>query len=125
MITGSYPYEDGHAPLFIKNYRRYKSMQRRIDDKMAQILYDPYHNTELLGRKPGGLNLRGCRSARVGRNFRIIFVICEECRRVAECEYCFCEGLPDRAVVFLTVGPHEKAYRMREAGGEYVVMGST
>jgi hypothetical protein len=63
--------------------------------------------------KKGKLNLKGCRSARVGMNFRIIFVICEECRREPECDYCFCEGLPDQAVIFLTVGPHEKAYAMK------------
>ena len=114
-----------YAPLFQKNLRRYRSFKGRIRKRVAKILDDPYHNTEPLGRKPGGLNLRGCRSARVGRNFRIIFVICEECRRMEECEYCFCEGLPDQAVVFLTVGPHERAYEMREAGEEYVAMGST
>ncbi|MEA3339884.1 MAG: hypothetical protein U9R15_07950, partial [Chloroflexota bacterium] len=65
----------------------------------------------------------GCRSARVTRNFRIIFVICEECRQVPECRFCLCEGLPDRTVVFLTVGPHEKAYRLREAVEPYAVGG--
>ena len=39
------------------------------------------------------------------RNFRIIFVVCE--------------GLPDKTVVFLTVGPHERAYAMREEAVEY------
>ncbi len=41
------------------------------------------------------MDLRGCRSVRVTRNFRIIFVVCEECRRVPECRFFFCEGLPD------------------------------
>ncbi len=76
---------------------------------------DPYHNTERLGKQPGGLDLRCCRSTHVGQNFRLLFVICEECRRVPECQYCFCEGLPDQTVVFLTVGPHEKAYLLRKA----------
>ena len=60
-----------------------------------------------------GINLKGCRSAHVGQNFRIIFVICEECRREPVCEYCFCEGLSDQTVVLLTVGPHDKAYQMK------------
>ncbi|RLC14435.1 MAG: hypothetical protein DRI57_14445 [Deltaproteobacteria bacterium] len=38
------------------------------------------------------LNLLGCRSARIDRNFRIIFVICEECRYIPECAFCFCES---------------------------------
>jgi hypothetical protein len=56
---------------------------------MAQVLSDPYQDTERLGKQAGGLGLRGCRSVRVTRNFRIIFVICEECRRVPECRFCF------------------------------------
>ena len=75
------------------------------------MITDPYGGTEKLSKK-GKLNLKGCRRARVGMNFRIIFVICEECRKEPECEYCFCEGLPDQTVVFLTVGPHDKAYAM-------------
>jgi len=52
-------------------------------------------------------------SARIDSNFRIVFVVCEECRKVPECEYCFCEDLPDKTVMFLTVGPHDKAYAIR------------
>jgi len=39
-------------------------------------------NTETLADASGRLNLLGCRSARADRNFRIIFVICEECRYI-------------------------------------------
>jgi hypothetical protein len=39
--------------------------------------------------------------------------VCEKCRRVPECRYCFCEGLPDNTIVFLTVGPHDRAYTMK------------
>jgi len=46
-------------------------------------------------------------------DYEAVFVICEECRRIPECEYCFCEELTDRTVVFLTVGPHDKAYTMK------------
>lgn len=112
MIKGHFPYVDAYWPLFSENYRRYASIRRRIDNKLARILADPYQNTEVLADRSGRRNLRGCRSAPVGRNFRIIFVICEECRRIPDCEFCFCEGLPEKAVVFLTVGPHDKAYAM-------------
>jgi mRNA-degrading endonuclease RelE of RelBE toxin-antitoxin system len=77
------------------------------------VIEDPYAQTEFLGDVSGKLNLKGCRSARIDRNFRIIFVICEECRRIPRCEYCFCENLPDNTIVFLTVGPHDKAYAMK------------
>ena len=58
-----------------------QALKRRIE----RILGDPYHNTEFLGDATGKLNLAGCRSARVDRNFRIIFVVCEECRNIRDC----------------------------------------
>ena len=121
MTERGTPYQEGFGPRFAKSYRRYRSLHRRIDRKMAQVLSDPYQDTERLGEQASGLDLRGCRSVRVTRNFRIVFVICEECRRVPECRFCFCEGLPDETVVFLTVGPHERAYAMREEEMEYAV----
>ncbi len=96
-------------------------MRKHIRRHVKQVLADPYQGTERLDKQAGGLDLRGCRSVRVTRNFRIIFVICEECRRVSECRFCFCEGLPDETVVFLTVGPHERTYAMREEMMEYTV----
>ena len=73
----------------------------------------PSEEASLLDDVSGKLNLKGCRSIRINRNFRIIFVVCEECRRIPDCEYCFCEELPDNTVVFLTVGPHDKAYTIK------------
>jgi len=98
---------------FVRNLKRYASMKDRIKKCVDHVIAAPYTRTELLGDISGKLNLKGCRSARVDRNFRIIFVICEECRRVPPCEYCFCEGLPDNTTIFLTVGPHDKAYAMK------------
>ena len=106
-------YEAVYETLFVRNLRRYSSMRQPIKRRVDRVLADPYHNTERLGDASGKLNLIGCRSARVDRNFRIIFVICEECRNIQECEFCFCESLSDKAVVFLTVGPHDKAYAIK------------
>jgi len=99
---------------FQQNLRRYASMRDQIQRRVKRVIADSYANTEPLDDTSGKLDLRGCRSAHVDRNFRLIFVICEECRRVTECQYCFCEGLPDRTVVFLTVGPHGRAYALKE-----------
>ncbi len=46
-------------------------------------------------------------------SYQPIFVICEECRKEPDCDYCYCEGLADQTVVFLTVGPHDKAYAIK------------
>jgi len=106
-------YQAIYEDRFVRNLARYSNLRQRIQRRVEQILEEPYERTERLGRVSGGLHLRGCRSARVGRNFRIIFVICEECRHIKECQYCFCEGREDETVVFLTVGPHNRAYTMR------------
>lgn len=113
MVEGKFPYADHYLKLFHENYRRHANLRARVDRKLEQVLKDPYHNTEYLDDRSGHLDLRGCRSIRIDRNFRIIFVICEECRRIPECRYCFCAGLADKTVVFLTLGPHERAYAMK------------
>ena len=106
-------YKGIYEKQFMKNLKRYASLKKQIRRCAERVLFDPYYNTEWLEDISGKLNLAGCRSMRVDRNFRIIFVICEECRKIPKCEYCFCEDLPDETVVFLTVGPHDKAYAMK------------
>ena len=106
-------YQAFYEDKFVRNLARYSSLRHRIQRKIEQILIDPYDRTERLGRVSGGLDLRGCRSSRIDRNFRIIFVICEECQSIKECQYCFCEGRKPETVVFLTIGPHARAYAMR------------
>ncbi len=102
-----------YEKMFVGNLNRYAAIKQNVKRRIDRILEAPYHNTELLGDVTGKLNLKGCRSARIDRNFRVIFVICEECREIAECEYCFCDNLSDQTVVFLTVGPHDKAYSIK------------
>jgi mRNA-degrading endonuclease RelE of RelBE toxin-antitoxin system len=103
-------YEAVYEEKFKRNLRRYSSKRKNIKQRVERVLADPYQDTEFLTDLSGKLNLKGCRSTRIDRNFRIIFVICEECRKIPECEYCFCNVLDDKMVVFLTVGPHDKAY---------------
>ncbi len=98
---------------FVENLKRYAGIRDKVKRRVTRLLRDPYVNTELLADVSGKLNLRGCRSARVDRNFRLIYVICGECRYIPECVFCFCENLDDNTIVFLTVGPHDRAYAMR------------
>lgn len=106
-------YQAVYEGKFVENLRRYAAIRQRVRRRVARVIADPFINTEFLGDISGKLNLRGCRSARIDQKFRIIFVICEECRRIPQCEFCFCEGLSDQTVVFLTVGPHDHAYAMK------------
>lgn len=106
-------YQAIYTERFVENLRRYNAIRQQIQRRVERILVDPYANTESLIDASGKLNLSGCRSVRIDRNFRVIFVICEECRTFPDCEYCFCEDLPDETVVFLTVGPHDRAYAIQ------------
>ena len=84
-----------HEKQFTQNLKRYRSLKQWIKRCVDRVMDDPYFNTEFLGDISGKLNLKGCRSARIDRNFRIIFVSCEECRHIPQCEYCFCDNLPN------------------------------
>ena len=106
-------YEECYEERFRRNLFRYPQLRERLARLTRRIARDPYRNTERLSAQRDGLDLRGCRSYRIGRNFRILFVICEECRQVKECHYCYCEGLSEKSVVFLTFGPHQRAYAMK------------
>jgi len=106
-------YEAVYEKRFVRNLKHYLSLQNRIKRRCEQVMSDPYTNTEFLGDVSGKLNLVGCRSIHIDRNFRIIFVVCEECRHIPKCNYCFCDDLSDKTIVFLTVGSHDKAYAMK------------
>ncbi len=69
--------------------------------------------TERLAHAPQGLNLKGCRTTRVGQNFRIIFVICEGCKIEPDCAIVIARDWQTRRLFFLNVGPHDKAYAMK------------
>ena len=98
---------------FVHNLARYSSLRQRIRRRVEQIINDPYSRTERLRQVHGGFDLRGYRSARVDRNFRVIFLICQEYRHFQGRQYPRCEGQDNETVVFLTVGPHDRAYAMR------------
>ena len=63
--------QPAYTSRFDKRYKAYRSLRPRIAEVAARVVADPYVGTEQLGKK-GKLNLKGCRSAHVGMNFRII-----------------------------------------------------
>ena len=98
--------------------RKHSGIKKQVLRKMEQILSNPYHNSELLQKKK--VDLRGKRSRRITRNFRIVFVVCEECvskgfkaKGFNECAFCASLTSQEHYVVFMTIGPHEKAYGER------------
>lgn len=102
---------------FADNVKKHAHLRIRIEKKCLSIVEDPYHNTEPLEDR-GGVQLKGIRSKRIDRNFRILFAICEECRRIftepsADDRACkFCDNsFPDNTIIFFAVGPHERIYK--------------
>lgn len=102
-------------PRFGEHIKRYAAMKKQIEKKIRAILEDPYHNTEPLQKRPQG-DLRGIRSKRIDRNFRILFAICEECRGMfpdlhdkRACRSCD-PNFPENTVVFFAVQPHAVVY---------------
>ena len=115
MTAGSH--QDFYAPTFSKNLKKYAHLSKKLEKLTGQITSDPFVNTEQLDYKEGR-DLRGLRSARIDRNFRVIFCILEEYKNKTTktlplLPHAMQETLPENAVVFLTVGPHEKAYRLQ------------
>ena len=106
-------YQPVYEGRFAENLRSHAGGRKGIQRRVERILKNPYAGTEPLRWDPGKLDLRGCRSAPVGNSVRVIFVICEECRHIERCLYCFCDRKEDKTVVFLTVGSHDKAYAMK------------
>ena len=110
-------YQDFYTPTFSKNYRKYQNIQNRIDDCLKEILSNPFAGTEALKHK-AGFDLKGLRSARIDRNFRVIFCVWKEYQRKSGKTLSLLPGytrdrLTETSVIFMTVGPHEKAYALK------------
>ena len=115
-------YTPKFRPQFDRDIKRYANHKARIKKKVLAILEDPYHNTEPLDDRPGH-SLKGIRSKRIDRNFRILFSVCEECRRLfprqsaaLPCRHCHAD-LPGTTVIFFAAGPHEKIYKTTKPVG--------
>lgn len=108
-----------YKPYFTKEFndriQKFKGLKKQVANKIGQLLKEPYRagkSEKLLD------NLKGLRSARVTRAIRIIYAICEECRRrgeeeLAGCSSELCERMQDDAIIFLTLDVHEKVYKRK------------
>lgn len=103
-------YNPIYTPIFQKRLDQSSGLKLRIKTRVLAILQNPYLRTEPLQRE-----LKGLRSARIGRNFRIVFAISEEIKNIGYARDNFPEfcGFPDDTIIFITVGPHDKAYKLK------------
>jgi mRNA-degrading endonuclease YafQ of YafQ-DinJ toxin-antitoxin module len=110
MYLGNYkPY---FSPEFQKQTEKRQHLKKILANKIKLLCENPYSNCKsemLVGE------LKGLRSARVTKSFRIIFTICEECRNrrfqnFVGCSNIFCKEMDLRSIIFLTLGTHDVAY---------------
>ena len=112
MRRSSKIYKPYFTPEFFKQAKKYRHLKKSLARKISLLTQNPYVNckSELLVGE-----LRGLRSARITKSFRVIFSVCEECRarkfqNAVGCSLSICEGTNAKTIVFLTLGPHDEAY---------------
>lgn len=105
-------YKTYFSPEFLKKAKHYRNLKKLLINKIKLLKKNPYINckSELLVGE-----LKGLRSARITKSFRVIFSVCEECRakkfqKLVGCSPLICEKMDSKTIVFLTFGPHDKAY---------------
>ena len=93
---------------FVKALKKHASIRRMVKNKVDMILKSPI----AMGEPLKG-NWQGFYSCPVKRNFIIIYLFCEACRKkgdndVVRCSDC--ETSPNQTVKFVLLKPHDQAY---------------
>jgi Txe/YoeB family toxin of Txe-Axe toxin-antitoxin module len=88
--------------------RQYRSLRARIEQRLADLLKDPYNAA---GAERLRHEFQGLRSMRVDQKVRIIFRVCGECRRLNErglrpLDCCLDATTPDETVNILCLSVH-------------------
>ncbi|MBI4738692.1 hypothetical protein HY772_03895 [Candidatus Woesearchaeota archaeon] len=97
-----------HRPYVETCLKKYPHLKEPFRKKKDYILQNPLQ----LGEPLKG-NLNGLRSFPLQKNFIIIYLVCEECRRLKQETFNQCTGcgrIPANSVIFLLFGPHDEAY---------------
>jgi len=93
---------------FLKALKRHASIKKAVKKKIDLIIQDPIAYGEPLKG-----NWQGFYSSPVKRNFIIIYLHCDICRRkgdnvVIDC--CDCSLMDNQTLRFILLGPHDKTY---------------
>jgi addiction module RelE/StbE family toxin len=93
---------------FMKAMKKHASIKKLVQRKVDLIMENPLGVGEPLKG-----NWRGFYSCLVKRNFIIIYLFCEACRKKGDDTIVLCSGCdttPDGTVKFVLLGPHDQAY---------------
>ncbi|MFZ5798932.1 MAG: type II toxin-antitoxin system RelE family toxin [Desulfobulbaceae bacterium] len=94
---------------FVQALRKHAAIKKQVQKKVDMILENPIAFGEPLKG-----NWQGFYSCPVKRNFIIIYLFCEACRKkgdhtVVACADC--KDTSDKTVKFVLLGPHDDSYR--------------
>jgi addiction module RelE/StbE family toxin len=93
---------------FVKAVKKHAAIKKIVQKKVDSIIENPI----AIGEPLKG-NWQGFYSCPLKRNFIIIYLYCEICRKkgddsVVACSDC--NETPDRTIKFVLLGPHDDAY---------------
>ena len=93
---------------FLKALKKHASIKKIVQKKVDMVIENPM----TMGEPLKG-NWQGFYSCPVKRNFIIIYLYCEVCRKknddaVVACSDC--KDNPDQTLRFVLLGPHDNAY---------------
>lgn len=100
--------ESRFEKAFLKAVKKHASSKKQVKQKVDMIIENPVAFGEPLKG-----NWQGFYSCSVKRNFIIIYLYCEICRKkgddvVVACSECL--DTPDQTIKFILLGPHDEAY---------------
>ena len=93
---------------FLKAVKKHASIKKQVKQKVDMIIENPVAFGEPLKG-----NWQGFYSCPVKRNFIIIYLYCEICRKKGDDVVVACSGCqdtPDQTIKFVLLGPHDKVY---------------
>jgi addiction module RelE/StbE family toxin len=94
--------------VFLKAVKKHASIKKQVRKKVDMVIENPITSGEPLKG-----NWQGFYSCPVKRNFIIIYLYCEVCRKKGDdvAVACLdCRETEDNTIKFVLLGPHDEAY---------------
>ena len=92
---------------FVKALKKHASIKKHVENKVRMIMEFPLIGEPLKG------NFRGFYSCPVERNFIIIYLVCDGCRKKSDADTVACADCSDTqddTIKFVLLGTHDEAY---------------
>jgi len=93
---------------FVKALKKHAAIKKQVEAKVKQIMAHPFGMGEPLKG-----NFRGFYSCPVKKNFILIYLYCEVCRKKGDNAFVLCSDCAktsDATFKFVLMGPHDQAY---------------